>query len=181
MVRRSDDGREDVPGEDIDADVLNVGWEQAVADMHAMARDRAQQGYETLELTSGNTAPVAPSAGNDDRFGFSHLVDRSDGEDFLEYYEGRNFTDTGVYQAVDGGHVFMVTEHVDYDNELVIFIAGVYRVMDAADLVKAATDRGKLYTYVRKLDETILGTFEHDDVSAFFPDPALYYSHEPNV
>lgn len=181
MVHRSDDGREDIATEDIGADVLHVGWEQAVQDMRAMAADRENKGYETLTIPSGNTAPISPSQGNDKRFGFSHLVDRADGQDFLELYEGSNFTDTGVYQVADGGHVFLVTEHIDYDNDAVIFIAGTYRMIDAADLVRAATSRGKLFTYVRKLDRTILGTFQHEDVSAFFPDSEIYYSYEPNI
>lgn len=180
MVRRSEDKREDV-GENIDADVLHVGWEQCVQDMHAMAADRETKGFETLAIPSADTAPIGPSAGDDDRYGFSHLVDRSDGEAFREVYQGRDFSDTGVYQAVDGGHVFMVTEHIDFDNEIVVFIAATYPMMDAADLVRAAMDRGKLHTYVRKLDETILGVFEHDQVEAFFPDPDLYYSYEPSM
>lgn len=179
MVRRSDDGRDGIARPDLSADILNEGWEAAVRDMRAMAADRELKGYETLAIPSGNTAPVSPSQG-DDRIGFSHLVDRSDGRDFAVRYEGRNFTDTGVYQVADSGHVFLVTEHIDYDAETVIFIAGTYRVTDAADLVRAAMDRGKLYTYVRKLDRTILGTFEHDDVSAFFPDPDIYFSRGPN-
>lgn len=181
MVRRSDTGREDVPPEELTADVLNVGWGQAVQEMRAMAADRESKGFETLTIPSGNTAPIAPSQGDDNRIGLSHLVDRSDGQAFSAVYEGRQFTDTGVYQAADGGHVFMVTEHIDYDDEAIIFIAGTYRMMDAADLVRAAMDRGKLYTYVRKLDRSILGTFVHEDVSAFFPNPELYYSHEPNI
>lgn len=180
MVHRTEDGREDFAAEDVAADVLHVGWEQTVQDMRTMAGDRERKGYETLTIPSGNTAPIAPSQGNDVRFGFSHLADHSKGQDFLELYEGRNFTDTGVYQIADGGHVFMVTEHIDYDDEIVIFIAGTYRVMDAADLVRAATDRGKLFTYVRKLDRTILGSFEHEDVSAFFPDPEIYHAYESN-
>lgn len=181
MVRRSDDGREEVLSEDLSADVLHVGWAQAVQEMRAMAADRESEGFETLAIPSANTAPIAPSQGDDNRIGLSHLVDRSDGQDFVAYYDGRNFTDTGVYQAVEGGHVFLVTEHVDYDDEVIIFIAGTYRMMDAVDLVKAATHRGKLYTYVRKLDRSILGTFEHEDLSAFFPDPELYYSYGSNI
>lgn len=176
MVRRTDTRRQDVPPADFSDDILHVGWEQAVEDMRAMARDREGKGYDTLTMASGNTAPVAPSPGNDNRIGFSHLVDRSDGEAFLERYEGGHFTETGVYQAVDGGHVFLVTEHIDHDREVIIFIAGTYRVWDAADLVRAALDRGELFTYVRKLDRTVLGTFRHNDVSAFFPDPEIYVS-----
>lgn len=174
MARRTDTNRQDVPHRDFSEDILHAGWEQAVEDMRVMARDREGRGYDALTIVSGNTAPIAPSEDNDNRIGFSHLVDSSDSEAFIERYEGGYFAETGVYQAVDGGHVFLVTEHIDHDHEVVIFIAGTYRVWDAVDLVGAALERGELYTYVRKLDRTVLGSFEHDDVSAFFPDPDLY-------
>lgn len=176
MVRRSEDGRDDVPRADLTDDVLHEGWKQTVEDMRAMAADRDRRGYETLAIPSANTAPVAPSPG-DDRLGFSHLVDRSDGRAFVEHYEGRDFTETGVYQVADSGHVFLVTEHIDLDAETVIYLAGTFRVADAVDLVRAATDRGRLSTYVRKLDRTVLGTFEHDDVTAFFPEPGSYLGY----
>lgn len=177
MVRRSEERREDVRKADVPVDVLNVGWEQTIQDMRAMASDRRGKGFETLTIPSGNTAPVSPSQGSGERLGFSHLVDRSDGEDFSEFYEAGSFDDTGVYQAADSGHIFLVTEHIDHGNELVVFIAGTFRIADAEPLVRAAMERGKLFTYVRKLDQTILGTFEHEDVSAFFPDPEIYFTN----
>lgn len=180
MVRRSEDGPTE--GEAItDSDALKVGWQETVQDMRAMATDREEKGYETLAIPSHNTAPIAPGDGDDDRFGLSHLADSDDAERFVTFYEGRDFSDTGVYQKVDGGNVFMVTEHIDYDNEQIVFVAGVFRVIDASATVRAAMARGKMYTYVRGLDQTILGTFEHDDPSDFFPNPDVYYSAGPNI
>jgi len=180
MVRRSEDGPTE-GGTDMASDTLKVGWQETVQDMRAMAADREEKGFETLAIPSHNTAPVAPGDGDDDRFGLSHLVDGDDAEAFVEFTEGRDFSETGVYQMADGGNVFMVTEHIDHDNEQIVFVAGAFRVVDATATVRAAMDRGKMYTYVRALDQTILGTFEHDDPSDFFPDPDVYYSAGPNV
>jgi hypothetical protein len=180
MVRRSEEGP--TSGEpDLTNDVLKDGWSQAVSDMRAMARDRETKGFEAITLVSHDTSAIAPDRGDDGRFGLSHLLDSDGVETFTEVYEDRDFTDTGVYQTTDGGHTFMVTEHIDYDNDLIVFIAGTFRMANAAGLVRAAMDRAKLYTYVRDLDRETLGTFEHDDPSDFFPTPDLYYSYEPQL
>lgn len=178
MVRRDEDGSTYGREPDLTNDALKTGWEQTVQDMRAMAADRETKGFETLTLPSHDTAALAPADGDDDRYGLSHLVDSSDAEAFEEVYEARDFAETGVYQLADGGHIFMVTEHIDYDNDLIVFIASSFRMANATGLVRAAMDRGKLYTYVRELDRTILGTFEHDDPTEFFPEPELYYSYE---
>lgn len=180
MVRRTDDQQDDAPT-DLAGDFLKDGWARTAADMRAMAEDREGKGYETLTLAADDTAAIAPEMGDedDDRWGFSHLVPGDDAAAFREAFVGGDFTETGVYQSQDSGHVFMVTEHVDHDDETIVYIAASYRMADAAGLVRAAVDRGRLHTYVRKLDRTIVGTFEHDDVEAFFPNPDVYTAYEP--
>ena len=180
MVRQDDEGAPERNAAQMEAGVLKTGWEQTVADMRAMANDREERGYEAITLTSFNTAPIAPADGPDDdkRWGLSHLPDSDDVETFKKVYPERDFSETGVYQFADAGNVFMVTEHIDFDNELIIYIAGAFRMLDAAAMVRAAMDRGKLYSYVRELDGTVVGSFEHDDPGAFFPDPEAYYAYE---
>lgn len=179
MIRRTEDAEESID-RSLGQDFLKDGWARTVADMRAMAEDREGKGYETMTLAADDTTPIAPSMGDDDRFGFSHLVPGDEGEDFREFVRGRDFAETGVYQSTDSGHVFMVTELIDYEDEAIVYVAGTFRMGEAAGLVRAATDRGKLHTYVRKLDQTILGTFEHDDVGAFFPNPERYSAYEPD-
>lgn len=181
MVRRTEDGREDVDGT-LEQDFLKNGWERTIEDMRVMANDREGKGFETFTLVSDDTSVISPSMGDDDddRIGFSHLVPGDVAEEFDDVYAGIGVEETGVYQSSDTGHVFMVTEHVDYDDETIIYVAGSYRMAEAASLVRAATEQGKLHTYVRTLDQTIVGTFEHQDVEAFFPNPEVYYSYEPN-
>ncbi len=181
MVRRTEDGPTQGGGVDQDSEAVRTSWEATLQDMQAMAADREEKGYETLALPSHNTAPVAPADGDDERWGLSHLLDSDDAEAFSEFVEGRDFTDTGVYQFEDAGNVMLVTEHIDYDNEQVLFIAGAFRMIDASAMVRAAMDRGKLHTYVRTLDQTIIHTFDHDDPTAFFPDPDAYYALGPDI
>jgi len=154
------------------------GWQQAVQDMRAMAADREEKGFETVTIAAGDTSPVSPQAGEADDYGLSYIIPGNKVEAFEGRYLGNEFTETGVYQTSNGGHVFIVTEHIDPDAKEIIYLAGAYEMRHAAGLVRAATDRGKMYTRVKTLDHTEVGVFEHDDVSAFFPNPDEFYAYE---
>ncbi|MHB9288086.1 hypothetical protein ACKVMT_13725 [Halobacteriales archaeon Cl-PHB] len=182
MVRRGENQQAPADDAALTDPAAKDGWERTVEDMRAMAEDRRKRGFDTYTLASGNTGTIAPNEGgpDDDRFGLSHLIPDDELEEFEEFYQNGEYTDTGVYQVTDSGNTLMVTEHIDHDNERIIYIAGAFRIVDAAALVRAAMDRGYLHTYVRTLDNEIHGTFKHDDPSAFFPDPQLYYSYDPN-
>lgn len=180
MVERADPAESTDRAERIasQSDAIADAWTETLADMRAMAADREDQGYEVVALASGDTTPLSPDAGETDRWGFSHLIPGDEVEPFLDVYEGGEFTDTGVYQQAAGGNVFMVTECIDHDGSAVVLIAGAFHMRDAPPLVRAATNRGKLYSHLRTLDRTYVGTFEHDDVAAFFPDPEAYEAYE---
>jgi hypothetical protein len=70
--------------------------------------------------------------------------------------------------------MFIATECLDFDAEVVLFVAGVYRVHRAGDLARAATDRGRMWTRIRELDGTVVGVIEHDDAESFFPNPERF-------
>ncbi|MBP1986060.1 DUF7529 family protein [Halolamina salifodinae] len=155
-------------------DSIREAWNETIADTRAMAADREEAGYETMVLVSQDTSPVAPDAGDGDEWGLTHLVDGDTAEEFTEARERLDFDETAVYQAAAADSVFLVTECLDHDAEFVLLIAGAFRRREAVDLVRAALDREKMYSHVRLLDGTIVGSIEHDDASAFFPNPGEY-------
>lgn len=160
------------------SDDLKSGWEQTIHDARAMATDREENGFDTLVIPAGDTSPIAPDAGESDEFGLSYIIPGNKAEPFLDRYEGGEFTETAVYQMNANGYIFIITECIDLDSETVIFIAGSFEMRHAASMVRTAVNQGKMHTLVKKLDHTRLGTFEHDDVSAFFPNPDEYYAYE---
>lgn len=159
---------------------MKSGWEQAVQDMRAMAADREEKGFNTVTIAAGDTSPVSPQMGDSDEFGLSYIIPGNKVEKFENSYLGSDFTETGVYQLSTEGHVYIVTECIDLEAQEIVFIAGAYQMQHAAGLVRAATDRGEMYTRVKTLDHTEIGVFEHDDVSAFFPNPEQFYAYEVN-
>ncbi|MCD2199004.1 hypothetical protein LPA44_03705 [Halobacterium sp. KA-4] len=160
------------------SDEAKSGWERAVQDMRAMAADREEKEFSTVTIAAGDTSPVAPEMGDTDEFGLSYIIPGNTVEEFEEAYLGNDFTETGVYQTSSAGHVYIVTECIDVNAEEIVFIAGVYQKRHAAPLVRAATERGTMFTRVKTLDHTEVGVFEHDDVAAFFPNPDEFYAYE---
>jgi len=157
---------------------LKSNWERALEDMQAMAADREDQGYETLAIPAGDTTTLSPSMGDDDDWGLSHVVPNNFAEDFEKQFETFSLDETGVYQMESGGFIFLVTECIDHDEEVVIFVAGSYDMRFSAGLVRTATERGEMHTHVRTLDGTLLGTFDHDDPADFFPEPEQFYAYD---
>jgi hypothetical protein len=180
MVETPDESHDPDPVAE-NADTIKSAWQQTVHDMNAMAQDREERGFDVLRIPAGDTAPEPPGSGEEDRYGLSHVIPDNKGEEFEEMYAGGDYSETGVYQLSNAGHVFIVTELIDADNRNVIYIAATYEMRHAPALVRTATDRGTMYTHVQLLDGTHLGTFEHDDVDAFFPDPEEFYAYESNI
>lgn len=155
-------------------DSIREAWNRTIADTRAMAADREEAGYETMVLISQDTSPVAPGAGEGEEWGLTHLVDGDTADAFTEARERVEFDETAVYQAGAADSIFLVTECLDHDEEFVLFIAGAFRRREAVDLVRVALDREEMHTHVRLLDGSIVGSIEHDDASAFFPDAGEY-------
>jgi hypothetical protein len=174
MVRTGDD-RNRESRRDRAPDVVRDGWNRTVRDVRAMARDREAAGYDTLALFADDTAPVAPGTGSADRWGLTYVVGDDVAETFRAFDDRTAFDETAVYQRSAQGNVFVATECLDLDAEAVFFVAGVYRRRHAGALVRAATERGRMWTRIRTLDGTVVGSIEHDDPTAFFPEPTRFH------
>ncbi|ACM55669.1 DUF7529 family protein [Halorubrum lacusprofundi] len=155
-----------------------AGLQQTIADMKAMAADREEAGYETLTVAAGDTTPKTPDTGESDEWGLSYVVPSNVEDEFVALYDRASFDEIGVYQADAEGIRFIVTEYLDHDEQIAVFIAGTFRLQFAAPLARTALDRGHMYTHVKKLDGTHLGSIDHDDPDAFFPDPESVYAYE---
>ncbi len=160
------------------AEEARTGWQQTLEDLEAMAADREESGFETLRVTSDDTTPKPPSASEDGEWGFVYIVPSNQAEEFEAFAERGAFDETLVYQAESAGNAFVVTECLDTDEDLVLYVAGTYRMQHAPALVEAALDRDKMFTHIKTLDGTTIGTIEHDDPEKFFPDPERYRAYD---
>ncbi|MFC7167168.1 DUF7529 family protein [Halospeciosus flavus] len=144
-------------------------WQQTLEDAQAMADARAEEGWETVVVPAGDTAPEPPEAGDSDRFGLVHVVPDNLADEFLDLFEDADFPVYDVYRAKDEGRVFLVTELLDPDAGVAVYVVGTFELRDAGDLIAAAKSAGTMYTHLQRLDGTHLGSFEHDRPEKFFP------------
>lgn len=156
--------------DDADADADAPGpWEQTLAEMDDLASERAADGWETVTVQAGDTAPEPPSAGESDRFGLVYTVPGGAADAVRSFVETASVDGYTVYRRSVGSTLFLVTELVDSAEAVALFVAGVVDTDVADDLVAAATAADEMYTHVQLLDWTHLGSFRHDDPAAFFP------------
>jgi hypothetical protein len=152
------------------ADLLRDGWKRTLEDMEQMAEEREEEGWEVLTIAAGDTAPEVPEVRDDDRFGIVYVIPGNKVDRFQEFYRETGFGDYHVYQAEVSGQRFAVTELMDPHTDRVMFVAGQYAVGDAEPVARIAAEEGKVVSIIQQLDGTLLGTFKHDEVTAFFPE-----------
>ncbi|WP_160134328.1 DUF7529 family protein [Halococcus salsus] len=151
------------------ADALKNAWAATLDDMEALAAEYADEGWETITVPAGHTAPEPPDSGVEGRFGLVYVIPGDRAEDVATAIEAGEFPRYDVYRNEAGGQVFLVTVLTDPDTETAVFVAGGFERRTSRSLLSAVQDAGVMYTHLQKLDGTPVGSFEHDDPGKFFP------------
>lgn len=151
------------------ADTLKDAWAATLDDMEALAAEYAEEGWETVTIPAGHTAPEPPDSGVEGRFGLVYVIPGDRAEEVTTAIEAGTFPRYDVYRNEADGQVFLVTVLTDPETETAIFVAGGFERRSSRSLLSAAQERGTMYTHLQKLDGTPVGSFEHDDPQKFFP------------
>lgn len=170
----NEDLAEEVAGS---SEAVSSAWEATLNDMHGMASELEEQGWEATAIGAEDTAPNPPDVGDPERYGFVHVIPDNRADEFSEVFErgheeGGGFQEYEVYRSEVEGRVFQVTVLYDEPTAGVILLAGNYALRHAQDLIQAAIERGDIYTHVQTLDRTALGSFQHESWEHFFPNEA---------
>jgi len=145
-------------------------WELTVGEARRLAADREDAGWETVHARAGDTSVVTRAAGEDDRFGFYHLVPGEAARDIAALNADR-FPEFHVYRRETETRAFQVTELRNPDREVAVLITGTYPVEALAPVRETATETGRIYTTVFTLDRSREFVFEHADPTPFFLEP----------
>ena len=160
------------------ADVQKGAWQRTIEDMRAMEEELEADGWNVVAIAAGHTAPTNPDAGASDRWGFVHVIPDNDADAFEEVVETGTFPKYRVFRNEMQGRIFIVTQLLDPESETAILLAGNFEMRHAPGLVKNALKEDEMYTHVQTLDKTHLGSFRHDDVTKFFPEPHKYAGYD---
>lgn len=153
-----------------DPERLRSAWQGTVDDMSAMAAGRREQGWESIAVPSGDTAPEHQGVGDTDRFGLTFVVPEEYAVRFQEQFRKGSYPSYEVFRRAMEGRVFLVVEYRDPDEELSILVAGQFARANAARMVADAAEAGEFFTHHQTVDGEHLGTFRHDDHHRFVPE-----------
>jgi hypothetical protein len=144
-------------------------WRATIDDMDALAADRADDGWDTVTVAAGHTEARPREAGGTGRYGLVHVVSESEADAVASAYEAGSYPRYDVYRGTTATRVFLVTECLDPEGRTAVFVAGNVRRRDARRLARTTDRTGRMYTHVRTLDGTYVGSFEHASPEKFFP------------
>lgn len=145
-------------------------WQQTLDDMESIADRRRADGWDAVTLTTAQTAPISRDDGEDpERFGLVTVLPDNYAEEFTETYEANSLDQYQVYSNVVEGWMYLVLEVLDADAQTSLFLAMRYDLVLADAMAKSAHDEGTLFTHVKTIDGTELGTFQHDEYEALLP------------
>ncbi|MEF8842514.1 MAG: hypothetical protein V5A62_12965 [Haloarculaceae archaeon] len=150
--------------------VTKEAWEATIEDMHAMAEELEEQGWEVAAIGAGHTAPESPRAEPEGRYGLTYTVPDNYADEFREAFREDGFERYEVYREEQEGTAFQVTALYDGETSTAILLAGAYELRHANPLIATAMKVGEMYSHVRLLDGTHLGSFRHEGYELFFPD-----------
>ena len=143
-------------------------WRRTVMEMRSMASQLEAAGWDVTSVRAGDVAPEPPELGKPGRFGLVFTVPGSEEHAIRRVIETADVKEYAVHRRVLDSTAFIVVELRAPASRRSLFVAGVVDTGDAAALAAAATDRGEMYTHVRLLDGTTLGSVRHDEAAAFF-------------
>jgi hypothetical protein len=178
MPENSPDEIDDAERLASNAEVLKDAWQRTLAEMNDLAAAREADGWETVVVPAGDTAPTGRSVGNPDRFGIVFVVPDNTVDTIETALDAGTLDQYEVYRQTTARRVFFVTEYFDADEEVALYVAGTYELRNAKGMVTAARDEGTFYTHLQTLDETPVASFEHDDLDKFVPPGAVHVGTE---
>ncbi|KAB1197660.1 MULTISPECIES: hypothetical protein [Haloferax] len=183
MVETGDEEVENAERIAGEADRRREAWGATLDDMTALADEYEADGWETVRIAAGSTGTFGPgdAKADDESFGIAYVVPGNKAEEVSELFEKSSFPEYEVYRAENDGLVYMVTALLAPDIETAVFVAGAWEQRTALNCAKAAIEHGRMYSYLQKLDGTLVGVVEHDDPEKFFPNLDAIRRYAPNA
>lgn len=150
--------------------VTKDAWEATIEDMYAVAEELEEEGWEVAAIGAGHTAPESPRAEPEGRYGLTYTIPDNYADEFREAFREDGFGRYEVYRGEQEGTAFQVTALYDDETSTAILLACAYELRHANPLIATAMKTGEMYSHVRLLDGTHLGSFRHEGYELFFPD-----------
>lgn len=138
-------------------------WEELLGDADEIAREYADDGWETLVVHAGD---VTPRTG--DPYGLDVLAPGDEYEALEALVDDVTFDTSHVYRMEEGGVRFLIVAVEATDDEVAVVVPAYLETATDGELESTATEAGVMYTHVRPLSDDARVTFTHEDPDLFF-------------
>ncbi|MFP8958091.1 hypothetical protein ACLI4Y_15320 [Natrialbaceae archaeon A-CW3] len=165
-----DEAEDDSLGMRRTSGALKQAWKQTNEEMQAMADDRREDGWEVTTVPTVHTSVVPRDAGDDDRFGFVYVVPNNHADAFTDAFERGTFGTYEAYQNETNNVTFLVTELLDPDEEIAIFVASSYETKYFQPLIPAILEEEAMFSHFKLINGDVLGTVRHDEYEPLVPE-----------
>ncbi|XVH32685.1 DUF7529 family protein [Haloferacaceae archaeon DSL9] len=145
-------------------------WDELVDAMGDRAAADRDDGWETLELHTGDVTPLPGPRSDRSLVGFNVLVPGDEFAALEARIEDATIDEYEVYRRQVGNLVLLLLVVRDAAAEFAAYVPLYYGVEAGMGLIEAAEEAGELGTYVRPLSNDRHVAFSHDDPTLFFPD-----------
>jgi len=154
-----------------DSDGESSAWGRTIREANEMADDLRADGWDVVVVRAAHAAPLAPDAGDTDRFGLVYVAPDGVAESLPATVERAELTQSAAFRQQVGTDLFLLTRVSDPDERVAVLLVGAVDLgrPEASDLADAARSTGVLYSHVELLDGAHLATFEHDHPEDFIP------------
>lgn len=148
---------------------LASAWEQTLEDQDSIAEDRREDGWEVLDVMAIHTDTVSIDMNDHDKFGLMHILPDSQAEEFEAEFDPDEFTEYLAYGSLVDGFMYAVIEFIDPEEKRSILLATRYDLKRSQGLFESVRKEGVLYSHVKKVDGTYVGSFEYEEYEPLLP------------
>ena len=147
------------------ASARKEGWKQTNEELELLAEERRADGFDVVTATTVHTDTVTPDMGDDpERFGFVHVVPDNHADAVVDALEDLDVTRYEAYRSTVDNNAFLVVELLDESAGRALLFPSYYDPTAAPGMVAAARERDVLYTHLKRIDGTHLGTIRHEAI-----------------
>lgn len=146
-------------------------WGHVLEEAKRLRDERRADGWEAEFVMAAHTDTVSKDMKDHDRFGLMHIIPRNYADTFVEMYDEEAFTEYFAYGNAVEGVMYVVIDLIDPERERSILVPCEYDMTIADGLVTSAIEEGALYSYFKRIDGTILGTFRYEEFEPLVTPP----------
>lgn len=144
-------------------------WTRTLEELDTLTTELESDGWTTESFHAAHAAPSPPEVGEFDEPGLVFVLPDNVADTVRSRVETGSFDRYEVFRRTANDRVYLVARYLDTDAREAVCFAASYRLRYVRGVAEAAADRGRLHTWFKRIDGTVVAAFEHEQFDSFLP------------